>query len=65
MNTDQEPQLVDNPEILSGYLEESNVVAVQEMVTLINVVRSYEALQKMIQSEDEATQTVLDEVGRV
>lgn len=65
LTTDQEPQLVDNPEILSGYLEESNVVAVQEMVTLINVVRNYEALQKIIQSEDEATQTVLDEVGRV
>ena len=65
MNTDQEPQLVDNPEILSGYLEESTVVAVQEMVTLINVVRSYAALQKIIQSEDEATQALLDEVGRV
>lgn len=65
LRTDQEPQLADVPEILSGYLEESNVVAVQEMVTLINVVRSYEALQKIIQSEDEATQTVLDEVGRV
>ena len=63
--TDQEPELVDVPEILSGYLEESNVVAVQEMVTLINVVRSYEALQKVIQSEDEALQTVLDEVGRI
>lgn len=65
LNTDQEPLLVENPEILSGYLEESNVVAVQEMVTLINVVRSYEALQKIIQSEDEATQTLLEEVGRV
>jgi flagellar basal body rod protein FlgG len=32
---------------------------------LINVVRSYEALQKIIQSEDEATQTLLEEVGRV
>jgi len=65
LTTDQEPQLVDNPEILSGYLEESNVVAVQEMVTLINVVRSYEALQKIVQSEDEATQTLLNEVARV
>lgn len=65
ITTDQEPELVENPEIMSGYLEESNVVAVQEMVTLINVVRSYEALQKIIQSEDEATQTLLDEVGRI
>jgi flagellar basal-body rod protein FlgF len=65
LRTDQEPELVDMPEILPGYLEESNVVAVQEMVTLINVVRSYEALQKIIQSEDEATQTVLNEVGRI
>jgi len=65
LTTDQEPELVGNPEILPGYLEESNVIAVQEMVTLINVVRSYESLQKIVQAEDEATQTLLDEVGRV
>lgn len=65
INTEQEPQLVETPDILPGYLEESNVVAVQEMVTMINVVRSYEALQKVIQAEDEVTQTAIDEVARV
>lgn len=63
--TDQEPQLVDNPEILQGYTEDSNVVAVQEMVTMINVMRAYEALQKIVQAEDETLQVAISEVGQV
>lgn len=65
VNTDQEPEWIEAPDLLQGYIEESNVMAVQEMVTLINVVRSYEALQKVVQAEDELTQTAIDQVGRV
>jgi len=61
----QAPEPVDNPGIKQGFLEESNANAVQEMVTLISVVRAYEALQKVVQAEDELNQVAIDEVGRV
>jgi len=56
---------LDRPGLLQGYIEESNVNAVKEMVELINVVRSYEALQKVVQAEDETTQAAIDQVGSV
>ncbi|MGI5879630.1 MAG: flagellar basal body rod C-terminal domain-containing protein [Syntrophomonadaceae bacterium] len=46
-------------------MEQSNVNAVEEMVTLISTVRAYEALQKVVQAEDELNQVAIDEVGKV
>lgn len=54
---------VENPEVIQGFIEESNVNAVKEMVNLISVVRNYEALQKVVQAEDETTQIAIDKVG--
>lgn len=56
---------IENPEVLQGYVEESNVNAVKEMVTLISVVRAYESLQKVVQAEDETMQVAIDQVGSV
>ncbi len=52
-----------SPDILQGYLEHSNVNAIQEMVDLLSVVRSYESLQKVVQAEDETTGVAIDKVG--
>lgn len=65
LSATEEPVLVENPAILQGYVEDSNVNAVKEMVTLITVVRSYETLQKMVQAEDETLEVALNEVGKV
>jgi len=56
-------QLAEDPQLMQGYLEESNVNAVQEMVTLLEAVRCYEMLQKVVQAEDELNQTAIDKVG--
>ena len=53
------------PKVRQGFLEQSNVNPVLEMVNLIEVHRTYEANQKMIQSEDAALGRVINEVGRV
>ena len=53
------------PKVMQGFLEQSNVNPVIEMVNLIEVHRTYEANQKMIQSEDSALGRVINEVGRV
>ncbi len=50
-------------EILQGYLEESNVQAVVEMVRMIETMRSYEANQKAIQAHDQALGKAVNEVG--
>ncbi len=65
LSATEEPLPVEAPSILQGYVEDSNVSAVQEMVTLITVVRAYETLQKMVQAEDETLDVALNEVGRV
>ncbi len=64
-NADQDFVQIENPEVLQGYIEESNVNAVSEMVTLISVVRAYESLQKIVQAEDETMQVAIDQVGSV
>lgn len=56
---------LESPGILQGYIEDSNVNAVKEMVDMINVVRAYEAMQKVVQAEDETTQVAIDQVGSV
>ncbi len=53
------------PKIRQGFLEQSNVNPVIEMVNLIEVHRTYEANQKSIQAEDSALGRVINEVGRV
>ena len=54
-----------NAAVYSGYLEDSNVQVVQEMVDLISYTRAYESNQKMIQAFDSTLDTAVNQVGRV
>lgn len=56
-------QPVDNPELLQGYLEGSNVTPLREMVDLVLISRAYEANQKMINTLDQQMQKALDALG--
>ena len=58
-NSTEEPEVIMYPGIKQGWQESSNVNAIQEMVTLISVMRAYESCQKVIQAEDEMTQTAI------
>lgn len=49
--------------VLQGYVEQSNVDAVKSMTEMIEVLRAYEAYQKVIQSVDEVTGKLISEVG--
>ena len=51
---------VENPVILQGYQESSNVAPLREMVDLVNIARAYEANQKMIQSRDKIMERTLE-----
>lgn len=54
-----------NGVVKQGYIEQSNVNAINEMVNMITVMRAYEANQKVLQSQDEALEKAVNEVGRV
>nr|WP_320147966.1 flagellar basal-body rod protein FlgF [uncultured Anaeromusa sp.] len=58
------PQPVATPDLQQGYLEMSNVNAVQEMVNLITAYRAYEIDSKAVQSEDSLLDKAVNEVGR-
>jgi flagellar basal-body rod protein FlgF len=54
---------VDEPEIIQGYLEQTNVQPLREMVDLVVISRAYEANQKIITSVDQQMQKTLDALG--
>ncbi|MBM3463047.1 MAG: flagellar hook-basal body protein [Armatimonadetes bacterium] len=51
--------------IRQGYLEQGNVNAVQEMVDMMQVMRAYEANQKMLQTQDQVLRKAANELGKV
>ncbi len=51
--------------IKQGFVEQSNVNALTEMVSLMQVMRNFEANQKTLQAHDQKLQKVINEVGRV
>ncbi len=54
---------VAKPELMQGYLEQSNVQPLREMVDLVLISRAYEANQKSITSTDEQMQKTFDALG--
>lgn len=61
----EKPTVSDNAAIEAGYVEESNVNALTEMVKLIQGMRMYESAQKLIQTFDRMTEMAVQDVGRV
>lgn len=52
-------------QVIQGSLETSNVNSITEMVDMINVMRSYEANQKVLKAHDETLQRAVNEVGKL
>lgn len=58
-------QAVANPEVAQGKVEMSNVTPATAAVKLVNVMRSFEMLQKAVMMANEMNKKVVDEVARV
>lgn len=52
-------------QIVSGYLEQSNVQTVEEMVSLISITRQYEANQKIIQTYNDSLEITANRIGKL
>jgi len=55
----------DNPGVQQGYLEHSNVQAVREMVKMIDIQRSFEAYQKIVQTLQDQDKLSTNRVGKL
>jgi flagellar basal-body rod protein FlgG len=53
-----------NAEVSQGFLEASNVNAIQEMIQMIKSQREFESYQKIIHAFDEASSRTINEMGR-
>ncbi|MGE4282597.1 MAG: flagellar hook-basal body protein [Clostridia bacterium] len=51
-------------QVVQGFTEASNTNSIEEMVEMINVMRSYEANQRIIKAYDDTLEKVINEVGR-
>jgi len=61
----QEETEVGNPQIHQGALEASNTNPIEEMVNLIDALRSFESCVKIVQSQDELDSKAVNELGKV
>jgi flagellar basal body rod protein FlgG len=55
----------DEPRVVQGYLETSNANPSQLMTQLVEVARSYEAAQKLVQNNDELLGKSIASLGRI
>jgi len=53
------------PQVVQGYLEASNANPSQLMTQLVEVARSYEAAQKLVQNQDELLGKTIASLGRI
>jgi flagellar basal body rod protein FlgG len=57
------PAQVEQPSVLQGYLEASNVTPLREMISLVQIARAYEANQKIITDRDQNLQKAIETLG--
>ncbi|MCZ6588400.1 MAG: flagellar basal-body rod protein FlgF [Alphaproteobacteria bacterium] len=64
METEQEPLEASDSAIVQGMLEGSNVIAIAEITRMIQLLRSYQAANQLIVSEDEREQQAIEMLTR-
>lgn len=63
--TEEEPKPVTDPQIRQGMIEDSNVEPVLEMTEMIEVSRSYQAAQRLIETEHERERKAIERLARI
>ncbi len=65
IRTDNAVEIEPELQVVQGYLEQSNVSTVDEMVSMISVQRQYDANQKVITTIDETLDIAVQQLGRL
>jgi len=63
-DTEQQPEIMDRPQVVQGAIEGSNVIPVIEMTQMIEVSRQYASAQRMAESEHERQRTMIRQLVR-
>lgn len=61
----ENPVAIDSVRVRQSYVEDSNVNSLEEMNHMINIMRSYEANQKVMQTQDTALEKAVTEIARL
>lgn len=64
MTTDQTPNDAEKPRVIQGALEQSNVQGIREMTDMMEILRTYQSVQKAIDSESERRKTALAQLSK-
>ena len=56
---------VEAPELMQGYLEQSNVQPMREMVDLVLISRAYEANEKVIRTYGDMESRAVNDLGKL
>jgi flagellar basal-body rod protein FlgG len=59
------PNETDNPKVMQGYLEMSNINPLTEMVNMISSQRAFETYQKVIRTIDTLNDRAANELGKI
>jgi flagellar basal-body rod protein FlgF len=60
----KDQEITSNAKIRSGYLEQSNVNAVNSIVRMVNIMRQFEAIQKTVKEMDDLNSKSIEKLGR-
>jgi len=63
--TGESPTAVENPKVVQGMLEGSNVLPIIEMTHMIDVHRTYESVRKFLEKEDERMKQMVRDMAEV
>jgi flagellar basal-body rod protein FlgF len=63
--TEQTPQAVENPNFLQGAIMGSNVNMIEASLEMIEILRSYQASQELVDSENERRRGSIDRIVKV
>lgn len=64
LTTDQSPNSMEKPRVIQGAIEQSNVQAIREMTDMMEILRTYQSVQKAIDSESERRKTALAQLSK-
>lgn len=65
MTSDASPSQVANPRVVQGAIEQSNAQGVREMTEMMEILRTYQTVQKAIDSETDRRRNALQQLSKI
>lgn len=63
--TDERPKTAETTQVRQGFLEQSNVEAVREMTSMIEISRQYQSIQKMMEKQHDLLRNAYSKLAKI